>query len=176
MTHGACHPSDGWLFVQISRWIFLTERLDWQNMISYNHFLLYNKQKKNQTCTSYRKLPRFQIDVHWKWPALCSCSEKKQLTVYQLLPNLAIWEHFVWLSSGSEPVNMWAPLQNIHRNSRALATTIIFSVIISISLITTLEKFGCYILLLPASKVEMWVKRQLSRHAGDYFKMRVTHA
>ena len=36
--------------------------------------------------------------------------EIDQKAVYQLLPNLAILEHFGWLSSGSELVNMWGPL------------------------------------------------------------------
>ena len=37
-------------------------------------------------------------------------TEVEQLAVYQLLPNLTIWEDFRWLSSGGEPVSMWAPL------------------------------------------------------------------
>ena len=46
MARGTRQLSDGSLFVQSSHWIFLTERLIWQKMIFYNHFLLYNKQKK----------------------------------------------------------------------------------------------------------------------------------
>ena len=46
MAHGTHQLSDDCLFVQSSCWIFWTERLDWQNMIFYNHLLLYNKQKK----------------------------------------------------------------------------------------------------------------------------------
>ena len=44
----------------------------------------------------------------------------------------------------------------------------------SIDLITTLGSLGCYILLLTAFKIEVQVKRQLFRQAGDNFKMRVT--
>ena len=36
--------------------------------------------------------------------------EVEQLAVFQLLPNLTVWEYFAWLSSGTEPVGMWAHL------------------------------------------------------------------
>ena len=54
--------------------------------------------------------------------------ETEQLVVYQLLPNLAVWENFGWLSSGSEPASMWGPLHDIHIKSRVLVTIAIFRV------------------------------------------------
>ena len=77
------------------------------------------------------------------------------------------------VSSGSEPVSMWVPLWDIHTKYRALVIITLFRVIISISLITTLESVGCYILL-TACKVEMRVKRQLFWQPGDDVRMRVT--
>ena len=63
--------SEGCLFVQSTRWIFLTERLDWQNMIFYKHFLLYNKHRvtrvpspfigQNMSVTPLRAFSPFNI-------------------------------------------------------------------------------------------------------------------
>ena len=46
--------------------------------------------------------------------------------------------------------------------------------VISIDLITTFGSVGCYKLLLPASKVEMWVKRQPFLQVGEGLRMQVT--
>ena len=103
--------------------------------------------------------------------------EVEQLAIYQLLPNLTIWECFGWLFSGSElAVSMWAPLQDIHRKSRAFVSPQQYSVIISVDSITTLQSVGCYILLLPVCKVEIQVKRQLFWQVGDDFRMWVIPA
>ena len=82
--------------------------------------------------------------------------EVEQLVVYQLLPNLTIWEDFVW-DDCFLVVNQSARLYDIPAKFRTSVTKI-FRVIISIDLITTLGSVGCYILLLPACKGEMWVK------------------
>lgn len=100
----------------------------------------------------------------------------EQLAVYHLLPDLIICEDFGWLSSGSEPVSMEAPFWYIHTMSRALVTIRIFRVVISTDLITTLGGIACYILLLPACKVEMRVKKRLFLQAGDDFRMSVPPA
>ena len=109
MARGTRQLSDGSLFVQSSHWIFLTERLDWQKMIFIIIFY----------CTINRK----RSDMHIL-PEIASISnrrplkvnsttflfrKRKQLAVYLLLPNLAIWRHFVWLLSGSKLVSMRAP-------------------------------------------------------------------
>ena len=80
--------------------------------------------------------------------------EVEQLAVYQLLPNFAI------SSSGSEPEHVMTSVKHLIK-SRALATIAIFSVIISIDLITVLASVVYCISLLPAGNVEMRVKRQL---------------
>ena len=48
--------------------------------------------------------------------------EVEQLVVYQLLPNLAIWEDFIWLSSDSEPYlrNVFGAMSNVRANSIAI--------------------------------------------------------
>ena len=52
--------------------------------------------------------------------------------------------HLRSVSAGSEPVNIWVPLRDIHTKPRAIATITIFRAIISIVFITTLESVGCY--------------------------------
>ena len=47
---------------------------------------------------------------------------------------------------------MWAPLLDIYIKFKAFITTMVFRVMISIDLITTLANVGCYILLLPVCK------------------------
>ena len=88
------HLSDGFLFVQSSCWIFSTERLYWQNMIFYNHFLLYRNRKQKKIRYAYFsknslnfKKTSTESDQHW-----IPVQKRKQLVLYQLLPNLAIWE------------------------------------------------------------------------------------
>ena len=58
----------------------------------------------------------------------------------------------------------------------AFVTTTIFRVIISIDLITTVGSVGCYILLLPACKLEMRVKKQFFWQEGDDFMIRLMPA
>ena len=57
-----------------------------------------------------------------------------------------------------------------------VTSEIILRIIISINLITTLETAVCYILLLPACKVETRVKRKLFLQASDDFRIWVTPA
>ena len=47
MVHETRHFSDGGLFVQSLLWIIFDRKTwyYWQNLIGYNNFLLYNKQK-----------------------------------------------------------------------------------------------------------------------------------
>ena len=73
-------------------------------------FLLYNKQK----LLGMHIFIKINL-ITKKHPVKVTSTiflfrEVEQLAVYQLLPNLAIWEDFGWLSSGGELVSIWGTL------------------------------------------------------------------
>ena len=108
MVHETRHFSDGGLFVQSLLWIIFGRKTwyYWQNLIGYNNFLLYNKQK---LLGLYIFLKIASIVKRCLVKVTITAflfREVEQLAVYQLLTNLAVWEDFGWLSSGSEPVSM----------------------------------------------------------------------
>ena len=171
---------------------FLKDRLDQLN----------NKEKLLEM-NNFLKIASLTKKVRWKWPVPRSCfREAEQLAVYQLLPNLATWEDFEWLSSGSEPVSLWGP----HINIMFMALDTIYYIIYNIwwqrpwtlylyvielyrviteslyiyiyidLIIYYLGTAVSYILLLPICKIELRVKRQLFWQPGDDFTMCVTPA
>ena len=145
MAHGTHHFKDGCLFI-CSKFTLI---FFWQKDSIQQNFLLYNKQKKIDNAHFSKNF----LDCK---KAFIERREVEQLTVYQLLPNLTIWEYFGLLFPDSEPVSMWAPLWDNQTMSRAFFTTAML--LISINLIATLGIVGCYILLLPVYNVEMVAK------------------
>ena len=113
------------------------------------HFKNVGQVHFSKNCTDCKKKASIESNQH-----------HIPIPVSQFLPNLAIWEDFIWddclLLVNHGHVSTFV---SIHTKFRAFDTTTIFRVIISIDLITTLGSVGCYILLLPAYKVEMQVKR-----------------
>ena len=177
MTHGTSYLSDGCLFVQSLLWIFLTERLDTIDKIWFFVIIFYCTINRKRS--SMRIFPKIAL-IPKKHPLIMTSvtflfKEVEQLTVYQLLPNLTIWEDFGCLLA----VNQWA-CEHLCKTSiqrpGLLSSQQCSQPLYQSILITTLGSVGCYILLLPACKIETRMKRQLFWQVGDEFTMRVTPA
>ena len=141
-----------------------------QNLIFCNKFLLHNEQKK----VGYVHV---STDCFvWKKASIKSYQHHIPVQRSRAISSLSVvtWSRY---SRGIQSddyvviVNQW----HLYK-FQSLITTAIFRVIISIDLITSLGIVVCYILLLPACKVEMRVKRQLFWQVGEDFTMWVTPA
>ena len=89
--------SDDCLFIQSS----LCKSVDrkiwyyWQNLIAYDHFLLFNKLKLLEMRNFAKNCFDLQKTVYWNWPVPCSRSEKQNNKRFiSCFPNLTMWEDF----------------------------------------------------------------------------------
>ena len=156
---------------------FLTERLDTIDKIWFFVIIFYCTINRKRS--SMRIFPKIAL-IPKKHPLIMTSvtflfKEVEQLTVYQLLPNLTIWEDFGCLLA----VNQWA-CEHLCKTSiqrpGLLSSQQCSQPLYQSILITTLGSVGCSILLLPACKIETRMKRQLFWQVGDEFTMRVTPA
>ena len=116
---------------------------------------MYNKQKKIDNAHFSKK----NVLIAKKRPLKMTSTtflfrEAEQLGVYQLLPNLTIWHQWACEHLCKTSVENSGPLSLQQTQSHYINW-------LDYYIVTTLAGVGCYILLLPVCKVEMWEKLQI---------------